>query len=108
LFPEWYSSVVQEKKSSVEELTPENCKDVVHEMAINLMEIGKGLNAESNDDIDLSRYAYRVPGKTLVLALSSSPLFFSLDEYVKLYCDPINVDIESEEVWPLERLVQYP
>ena len=107
VFPEWYSSVVQEKKASVEELTEENCKDVIHEMAVNLLEIGKGLQAESSEDIDLSRYSYRVPGKTLILACSSSPLFFSLSEYVKLYANPFNVDLESEQTWPLERLVNY-
>lgn len=107
MFPEWYSSVVQEKKASVDELTEENCKDVVHEMAVNLMEIGKGLQAESSEDIDLSRYSYRIPGKTLILALSSSPLFFSLHEYVELYAEPFNVDLESEQTWPLERLVNY-
>ena len=71
VFPEWYSSVVQEKKASVDELTEENCKDVVHDMALNLLEIGKGLQTEVSEDIDLSRYAYRVPGKTLLAAFAT-------------------------------------
>ena len=107
VFPEWYSSVVQEKKASVDELTEENCKDVVHDMALNLLEIGKGLQTEVSEDIDLSRYAYRVPGKTLLAALATSPLFFSLAEYVQLYAEPFNVELESESTWPLERLVNY-
>ena len=54
-FPEWYSVVVQEKNSLVEDVTEENCKDVVHDMAMSLLEIGKGLQLESSEDINLSK-----------------------------------------------------
>jgi hypothetical protein len=53
------------------------------------------------------RYSDRLPGKKLVIALSSTPLFFSLEEHVQLYAEPYNIDLESEQTWPLERLVNY-
>ena len=54
-FPEWYSVVVQEKNSAVDEVNEENCKDVVHDLAMSLLEIGKGLQLESSEDINLSK-----------------------------------------------------
>ena len=51
-FPEWYSTTVQERKSAIEDITPENCLDVVFETASKLLEIGNGL--ESNE-LELSR-----------------------------------------------------
>ena len=54
-FHQWYPSIVQEKKSTIEDLTDDNCKDVVHELAMNLLEIGKGLQSESSEEVDLSR-----------------------------------------------------
>ena len=61
-------------------------------------------------DVSISsshRYSDRLPGKKLVIALSTTPLFFSLEEYVQLYAEPYNIDLESEQTWPLERLVHY-
>ena len=54
-FPEWYSVVVQEINSNVEELNEYNCKDSVHELATRMLEIGKGLQQESSEDINLSK-----------------------------------------------------
>lgn len=54
-FPEWYSVVVQEINLSVDELNEYNCKDIVHELAMNMLEIGKGLHLESSEDINLSK-----------------------------------------------------
>jgi hypothetical protein len=54
-----------------------------------------------------ARYSDQLPGKKLVLALSDTSLFFSLEEYVELYAGPYNIDLESEQTWPLERLVHY-
>lgn len=54
-FPEWYSVVVQEINSNVEELNEYNCKDIVHELAVRMLEIGKGLQQESSEDINLSK-----------------------------------------------------
>jgi hypothetical protein len=85
----------------------ENCKDIVYELAQSLLEIGKGLNAETGGDPNLSKYSDQLPGKTLVIALSSSNLFFTLPEYVQLYAEPFNIELESEQTWPLERLVNY-
>lgn len=47
---------------------------------------------------------WRSPAHTPFLR---SPLFFSLAEYVQLYAEPFNVELESESTWPLERLVNY-
>jgi hypothetical protein len=76
-------------------------------LAQSLLEIGKGLHAETSGDPNLSKYSDQLPGRTLVLALSSTPLFFSLLDYVQLYAEPFNIELESEQTWPLERLVHY-
>jgi len=55
----------------------------------------------------LDRFADKLPGKNLVLALASSPSFFSLTEFVECYFDPYHVELDSERSWPLERLVRY-
>jgi hypothetical protein len=47
--------VVQEKNSPIDELNEENCKDIVHNLAMSLLEIGKGLQSESSEDINLSK-----------------------------------------------------
>ena len=52
-FPEWYSTSVQERKSNIEEITPENCLDVVFETSSKLLEIGNGLKS---NELELSRY----------------------------------------------------
>ena len=126
-FPEWFSSTIQDKKSSIDEVTAENCKEIVYELANKLLEVGKGLVNESNE-LELSKYEYQLPGKSLILALAASPFFFTLEVYTtvivllsyflyyripyiqdftRFYYDPYHISLESEETWPLERLVEY-
>jgi hypothetical protein len=50
-FPEWYSITIQERKSQADEVTDENCKDIVTDLATRLLEIGKSLQFESQEDI---------------------------------------------------------
>lgn len=54
-FPEWYSVVVKEINSNAVELNENNCKDIVHELAMSMMKIGKCLQQESTEDINLSK-----------------------------------------------------
>ena len=55
VYPEWYSCVIQERKSQIESLDTESCKDVVHNLATGLFEVGKGIKNEQRDDVELSR-----------------------------------------------------
>lgn len=106
-FPEWYSCVIQEAKSSSEEVTEESCKDIVFEVATRLLQIGDRLQSQQDQVIELSSYSDQIPGAKLIAALSISTVFFSLEEYVQFYHDPHHVDIASEQSWPLERLVNF-
>lgn len=107
VFPEWYSCVIQERKTSSDDFTEESCKDVVFDVATKLLEMGDGLQSQPSETLELSSYSEQIPGAKLIMALSSSELFFSLEEYVQFYYDPYHVDIASEQSWPLERLVNF-
>lgn len=54
-FPEWYSCVLQEQKIPGEELTAENSEDLVFDMATRLLDLGKKLRTEPQDELELSR-----------------------------------------------------
>ena len=55
----------------------------------------------------LRRYSDQLPGKKLILTLSETTLFFSLDVYVELYAGCFNIELGSERAWPHEKLVSY-
>jgi hypothetical protein len=103
-FPEWYSCNMPEKKVQVEEITDENCKDIVFDLSTRLLTTGSGLTIDKLED---ARFADKLPGKNLVVALATSACFFTLEAFVGLFCDPYHVELESEQTWPLERLVTY-
>jgi hypothetical protein len=107
IFPEWYSCLIAEKRSPSDDFNAESSKEVVLDLASGLLEVGRGLQAVSSADVEISRYADQLPGKNLILALSVSSLFFTLDEFCKAFVDPYHVDVDSEAVWPLERHVVY-
>jgi hypothetical protein len=41
-YPEWYSCVIQERRSNVEEITAESANEVVLELAEGMITVGKG------------------------------------------------------------------
>ena len=53
-FPEWYSCTIQERKSAVDDVTEETSIFVVHELAMKLLEVGKGLQSEPTGELELS------------------------------------------------------
>jgi len=55
-FNEWYSCVMQEIKSQVDDVSAETSRDVVHDLATNLLEIGK-LQSEAvgGGEVELSK-----------------------------------------------------
>ncbi len=105
-FQEWYSCVLAEKKGGNEELNGETGKDVVHDMATLLLEMGKRLQS-TRGAVDLTAYADLLPAKGLILALNACPAFFTLDEFVSLYAEPYHTDLESEMTYPMQRAVSY-
>lgn len=107
VYPEWYSCIIQERKSLVESIDAESCKDVVHQLALGLLEVGVGIKREQRDDVELSRYADSLPGKNLIILLSTSTDFFSLEEFVEFYAAPFHIDLHSEQTWPIDKLVSY-
>ena len=107
VYPEWYSTVIEEKKSSIESIDTESCKDVVSQLTAGLLDVGIGIKKENRDDVELALYAEKLPGKGLVILLAGAEEFFSLGEYVQMFAAPFHVDLESERTWPQESLVSY-
>lgn len=105
-FTEWYSGVLPEKKSQVDDLTAESCAELVNGIAVGLFDMGERLKT-AGDDVDISSYADLLPGKAVILALCGSSLFCSLADYSKTYVEPFHLDLESERSWPLERMIIY-
>lgn len=55
-FSEWYSCDIQERKTAIEDVTADTCKDVVHDMATKLLELGGKLSRDANhEEPELSR-----------------------------------------------------
>ena len=53
-FPEWYTATIQEKKSQGEDITEENCTNIVYDMANRLLSIGTGLSkVDKPEDRDI-------------------------------------------------------
>ena len=110
IYSEWYSCTIQEKKSSTEDVNADTAKDVVYDLSIKVLEIGKRLSVEddqTSEGMDISKYADQLPGKNLILAFTMCDCFCTLGEFVESYIGPYHVEIESEQTWPLEPLVRY-
>lgn len=106
-WPEWFSCTVQDKKSPIDDISAESCNDIIHDLAQGLFEIGSGLQSTSHELFDISQYSEKIPGKNLTIAISNSPLFMTLEEFVLMYSAPYHLDLESESTWPIERVVNY-
>ena len=107
IYPEWYSCTIQERKSGTEDVNSENAKDVVFDLSVKLLEIGKRLSVDTSEQLDLSKHAENLPGKNLILAFTICDAFCTLPEFVENYIGSYHVEIESEQTWPLEPLVRY-
>ena len=105
VYPEWYSTVIQKKKSVIESIDAESCKDVAHSLAMGLLEVGAGIRNEQKDDVELAQYADKLPGKNLIALLADANEFFPLEEYVELFAGPYHIGLESENIWPMEKVV---
>ena len=56
LYPEWYSSTFPERKARSDDITADNCKDVVFEVSTKLLDVGGKISAEQqNDDPEISK-----------------------------------------------------
>ncbi len=56
-YPEWYSATIQERRSTVEEVTAESCKDIAFDLSQALQEVGKDLQSEAQGEVELDKYA---------------------------------------------------
>ena len=77
-FPEWFSCILEERRSNAEDVTPESCNAIVHDMAKGLLNVGHIIGTESQEEVELGKYSEHLPGKNLVNALANSAAFFSL------------------------------
>lgn len=106
-YPEWYSCVIQERRSSVEEISAENANDIVLEMADGMIAVGKGLRNDTTGELDFSRYSNNLPGKNLIVSLAAAEEFFTIQDYVSVFADAYHIELSSENNWPIHPLVLY-
>lgn len=100
-FPEWYSTFIQERDASNEDLTLESNPSISVDLVCGLFEIGKKLKTESESEVELNRYAENLPTKSLILELCNSGDFFSLQVM------PLFVSIFSLKVFTSNLLVYF-
>lgn len=55
-YPEWYSCIIQEKRSVSDEVDENTAKDVVDDLSRGMIEVGKKLINNSNGNMELNRY----------------------------------------------------
>lgn len=48
-YPEWYSCTIQERRSNVEDVSGDTCKDVAFDLSKSLQDIGKGLQSAQGE-----------------------------------------------------------
>lgn len=73
LFPEWYSGIIPEKKTPADDIREDNCTTVAFDMATRLLNIGKTIQEENQDDLDFARYGEPI-ACCLVVTLTGSLL----------------------------------
>ena len=91
----------------MEDVTLDNCKDIIYDMNCKLLDIGNKISKMTTHDLDWHQYMDIIPGKNTILSLSNSDLFHNIQEYVNAYIAPYHIQLESEQTWPLEPLVSY-
>lgn len=107
LYPEWYSCTIQERKSAVEDLSSGNIVDIVHDLAHGLSVVGKGLQSEVQQEVELNRFAEHLPGKNLILSLAACGDFFTIEDFVETYSGAYHLDLDGELTWPIDAIVKY-
>lgn len=106
-FHSWHSTIISEKKVSMDELNSESSKDIIHDMVINIIDnITKYVNEcdENGELVNLNSFD-SLPGKNSVLAFANSTLFFSIREYVTIFADSYSFDPDSEKIYPMTRAI---
>jgi hypothetical protein len=88
-YPEWFSCKLEERRTQNENVTPETCNDIVHEMAMGLTRLGHIIGTESQEEVEYSKYSEHIPGKNTVLALAQCGEFFTLQVIEGNICDSI-------------------
>ena len=54
-YPEWYSATIQERRSTVEEVTADSCKDISFDLSQALQEVGRDLQSEAQGEVELDK-----------------------------------------------------
>jgi hypothetical protein len=106
-FHSWHSTIIAEKKVSMDELNSESSKDIVHDMVTNILEnITKYVNDcyDNGEPINLNSFD-SLPGKNSVLAFANSTLFFGIKDYVTIFADSYSFDPDSERIYPMARAI---
>ncbi len=54
-YPEWYSCTIQERRSTVEDVTSETSKDIAFDLFKSLQDVGRGLQSEGQGEVELDK-----------------------------------------------------
>ena len=110
-WPQWTSQVVnlpEAGESHMDKLSP-----VVGKCYMNLLKLGKDLNAMSSNerkaamtDLKTSSGAL-LPDNEQIEFMAASKDSFPLNEYLALFDSPVDLEMESERVWPVPERLPY-
>jgi hypothetical protein len=55
MYPEWYSCIVPERKSPIDEVLPESANDVASDVLAAMGQVGRGLSSEAQGEVELGK-----------------------------------------------------
>lgn len=105
-FKKWFSATIPDRKTT-DELTEENCNDIAFDLFNKLSKVAASLEMDKWDGSQLLSFCDHLPGAKLIMAMGATTHFFSLEQFVQFYVDAYDVELPSEESWPVEDLICY-
>mmetsp|Transcript_28605 Transcript_28605/g.37470 ORF Transcript_28605/g.37470 Transcript_28605/m.37470 type:complete len:237 (-) Transcript_28605:261-971(-) len=106
LFSKWYNNGVDRLVGAPEATV--DLGDLVEATHDTLMKLYNAADVLKKSATELKRrYLHLVPSETKIQAFAENHGFMDLEEYSDIYESPIDIDLESESVWPLQPLVDY-
>ena len=106
-------SVAREQDIDLEQ---ENITDAAFNVYSRLVQLGKQLTGKELSEGDMSSaldhlkqyYGEYLPSNERVLALAEQEIIFSLEAFLDFHCSPIDLELQSEKVWPIPKpVVEY-
>lgn len=108
VFSKWFCTFCGAPTSDkIESIPAEELVNKASEVNLNFIKFGKQLclmNQPEQESAlrDLRSAYFEIPSTQQVMALATSTEAPSLEEFMEIYDSPIDVDLDSENVWPMQ------